>query len=258
MREFSLLRGVRGLVQGVVTRHSPEWGDGASAGPYATWNLGLGTEDDRSAVLRNRELVARHLGFSRLVMPHQVHGTDILRLGSSDDHPGKCDGLLVNTTGILAGVMGADCPGFLLVHPPSRTFLVAHAGWRGTAGGMATAAVARLQAETRASPHSFLAAIGPGIGMDNYEVSPDVVAALQSSVQPSLFARGLARASAHQGHAYVDLCGILHVQLVNAGLPNGAVDLERSCTWDRADLWFSHRRENGITGRHALVAGWRA
>ncbi len=257
MRDVERLRCLPGLVHGMITRENRAWGAGASEGPFAAWNLGLSTDDHRDRIVSNRQRVAEALGFERLVMPHQVHGTAIRELLPTTDHPGKCDGLLVREPGLLAGVMGADCPGFLLVHPPSHTLIVAHAGWRGIAGSMATRAVERLAAETGGHASSFVAAIGPGIGQDRYEVSPDVVEALQCSLPFDLTSKDLARASKRLGHAYVDLCGILRAQFVVAGVSEDTLFSDGTCTFDRHDLWFSHRRDQGVTGRHALVAGWR-
>ena len=219
---------------------------GVSEGPYESLNLGILTDDDQERVAENRERLASAVGFpaDAVAMGWQVHGTQMAewdgppRVGSDGFfRPGaelrKVDGHVTSATGVGLLVLAADClPVALAV--PGRVAM-AHCGWRGLAAGILERAVGSF-ADAPA------AAVGPGIGRCCYEVGDEVREAF-TGLDGVVSGRML------------DLRAVAGAKLRAAGVDRiEQVDLCTSC---RADLFFSHRRDGGVTGRQAGVV-WRS
>jgi YfiH family protein len=249
LERFAHLAAVPCLVHGVTTRAG-----GESRGAYASLNIGRGCGDDLTRVERNRGRVAAALGTGPLETPRQIHGDRIAVLSGRAALPEEgCDGLLTATPGRLVGVLGADCPGVLLVAPERRTLAVVHAGWRGIAAGVVLRALELLQEHAAAAPGELLVGVGPGISAARYEVSTDVAERIRAAL-PRQASAEVVRAG-RPGHAYVDLQAAIRAQLLGAGVPQASIETHAACTFEDA-RFFSHRRDEGVTGRHALVAGW--
>lgn len=244
---FPGLERVPGLVHAVTTRAG-----GVSTGPYASLNLGRRSGDRARRVATNRRRVARALGFTAAPwIPAQVHGTTVVRVGAADAPSREADAVILDRPGVLVGVLGADCPGILLVAPKAGVLAVVHAGWRGVAGQVIARTLDGLWQHYDVLPDQCLAAIGPGIGGARYEVGPEVVEALASGL-PQM--DGVAGPGAGD-RSHVDLQIAIGHQLTAAGV--ASIEVLRRCTFEEHDTFFSHRREGPQTGRHALVAGWR-
>jgi purine-nucleoside/S-methyl-5'-thioadenosine phosphorylase / adenosine deaminase len=219
---------------------------GFSRGPYASLNLGRLTDDDPEAVRRNRaELQARVDG--RLVMIRQVHGSRVLRLEGPPNGavtgPGahreleEADGQATDRPGIAPMVLTADCLPIAVAGADAVAML--HAGWRGLAGGVVGEGVAAVRALTGDQPLS--AAIGPGAGGCCYEVGHEVQRRFASYGE-----------EVHRGEK-LDLKAIARAQLERAGVATiHDVGLCTICA--PAELFFSHRRDRGVTGRQAGLA----
>ena len=206
-----------------------------SEGPYESLNLGILTDDDPARVERNRELVADAVG-RELAWGWQVHGTSVKEwLKGSDPVSGgdldRVDGHVTSRDDLALLVLVADCLPVALAGG-ERVGMV-HCGWRGLAGGILERAVASFDAPPAA-------AVGPGIGPCCYEVGDEV-----RSQFAGRFATG----------RNLDLRAIAEDALRMAGVERiEHVDLCTSC---REDLFFSHRRDEGVTGRQGGLA-WRA
>jgi YfiH family protein len=204
---------------------------GVSEGPYATLNLGLWTDDDPARVRENRSRVAKLVGAS-FAQGRQVHGTHVRRVIEPDPEVEEADGQATALPGVAPMVLVADCLPIALSAPGAVAML--HAGWRGLAGGIVEAGVTALGEPPAA------AAIGPGAGPCCYEVGKEVHAAFggEGRAGDSLDLKALARA-----------------RLEAAGVPEvHDVGICTICA-DPA-LFFSHRRDGGVTGRQAGIV-WR-
>ena len=210
---------------------------GASAGPYSSLNLGILTDDDPERVRENRSLLAADVGLERdrIAMGWQVHGSDIREWNgppAAGDELEKVDGHATTLTGLGLLVLVADCLPVALIAPGRVAML--HCGWRPLAAGILEKAVAGFRGGEKPA-----AAIGPGIGRCCYEVGEEVLAE---------FADLDGVASGRM----LDLRLVARRKLEAAGVRQiEDVDLCTSC---RPDLFFSHRRDNGVTGRQAGVA----
>lgn len=213
---------------------------GFSEGAFESLNLGLLTGDDREVVIRNR----RRLASTAEVDPHdvamgwQVHGTDLHEWDERDPNTAfldpqgghlKVDGHITRNPELALLVLVADCLPVAIAGGGSVAMI--HCGWRGLAGGLIRKAAERMQAEG--------AAVGPGIGQCCYEVGQEV---LDAFVGYEEIAAG----------RMLNLRAIAEQQLRAAGIQQ--VEHVDYCTSCHPELFFSHRRDNGVTGRQGGMA----
>jgi YfiH family protein len=216
---------------------------GVSTGSYASLNLGRttteGDEDDPANVAENRARLAAAAAGSPLRIVRQVHAADV----ATDDAPlDAADGQVTRRAGVAATVLVADCLPVAVAGPNGVAML--HAGWRGLAGGILRRGVELLRAAD-GDDGPLAAAIGPGIGVCCFEVGDEVRDAFAARVGGAGFRRG----------RNLDLKAIARRELLAAGVADvGVCDL---CTMCEPELFFSHRRDGGSTGRQAGVV-WRA
>jgi YfiH family protein len=207
---------------------------GVSEGPYESLNLGILTDDERARVERNRELLADAAGvdMAAIAMGWQVHGTDVKEWDARPEGElDKVDGHVTARDDLALLVLVADCLPVALAGG-DRVAMV-HCGWRGLAGGILANAVTRFDEPPAA-------AVGPGIGPCCYEVGDQVREQFDAR-----FADG----------RMLDLRAVADDLLRAAGVERVEhVDLCTSC---REDLFFSHRRDAGVTGRQGGLV-WRA
>jgi polyphenol oxidase len=236
-----------GALHGFTTRAG-----GVSKGPFASRNLGLSSGDDPSAVETNRTRLLAELGFSRerVCAFHQVHGTRVL-LAEPGWFEEEADAAVTDDPELLLVVSGADCLP-LLFHDPVRGAVgAAHAGWRGTAAGIAARVVEAMTAHFGSRPADLRVAIGPGILGDCYQVGPEVVAAFTEAGFPA----DVARPDAQADRFLLDLVAANRAVLSGAGVPLDRVRSVDRCTHCEPATFYSHRRDQGRTGRHwAFVA----
>ena len=215
---------------------------GVSEGPYESLNLGVLTDDDPANVVENRRRLAGRLGVepANVAMGWQVHGAELAEWDAPPADPGyarpgagleRVDGHVTSLPGLGLLVLAADC--YPLALSDGTSVAMVHCGWRGLAAGIVGRAVERLRG-------TVAAAVGPGIGACCYEVGPEVLGAF-SDIPGVASGRML------------DLRAVLAVKLAAAGVSD-AQHVEH-CTSCRADLYFSHRRDHGLTGRQGgLIA----
>jgi copper oxidase (laccase) domain-containing protein len=126
---------------------------------------------------------------------------------------------------------------------------IAHAGWLGTVRGVAGTAVKAMNEKYGCMPENIMAAIGPSIGPDHYEVGPDVIAQIQN-----VFGDDIERLLEwRNGKSHLDLWTANYIQLQKAGVEQ--VEVARVCTACHLEDWFSHRAEKGRTGRFGALIG---
>ena len=179
-----------------------------------------------------------------LLLLKQVHGARVER-GPWRGRP-AADAAVVDRPGYLLGIETADCLPLLVVDPRRRAVAAAHAGWRGSAAGVAGAAVAALLAAgSRAS--ELIAAIGPGIGACCYEVGEEL---RRHFPEPSFSRRP-------GGRLHLDLRADNQRQLVAAGLSSQRIHHLADCTVCRAEHYHSFRRDGAGAGRMVSYVGWR-
>lgn len=242
--------GLEGIIAGFTTRYG-----GCSEGPYATLNLGLHVGDEPRRVLANRARLGELLGYDpqRAVCGAQVHGTQVAVVGekeagrgatAADDALPGIDGLVTTTPGLPLLAFFADCVPVFLYDPVRRAAALVHAGWRGTAGHIAEAAVKVMKEECGCRPVDLWAVIGPSIGPCCYRVGSETAAGFGQGPLPYLEPDG--------GGAWrLDLWEANRRQLLAAGLLDARIHVAGLCTACHHQTFFSYRAGRGITGRMA-------
>lgn len=236
---------------------------GVSSGAYASLNMGFSTGDDRTNVEKNRRRIFDFIGEDGYceAAPHQVHGSDIVcvriaerktqnkerkaeeKRGAKLSFP-DTDALITDEKNVILTSLHADCIPVWLYDPTQHAAGLAHAGWRGTAADIAAKTAERMCETFGSRREDLLAFIGPGIGRCCFEVGGEVVHAFEEllgSRTESFYTDD------RNGKYHLDLKGINRELLRRAGIENVFVTEYVTCC--RTDLFYSHRRENGITGR---------
>jgi YfiH family protein len=225
---------------------------GVSEGPYASLNCSLSGQDRREAVLENRARAARALGAdpAMLVGLTQVHGAAVARVTvpwPAGAGP-AADAMVTDRPGIALGIVTADCAPVLFADPAAGVVGAAHAGWRGAVAGVLEATVAAM-ATLGAQPARIVAAIGPCIGQESYEVAAD----LRDAVADARFFR-----DGRPGRWQFDLAGYCAARLAAIGI--AAVERVATDTAADANRFFSHRRrtltDGGPIGHQISVIVW--
>ena len=207
---------------------------GVSVAPYESLNLGLMTDDDPGSVEENRRRLCEHVGADpvRLAMNRQEHAATVRRAeAGSRGEPG--DGLWTDEPGVPMLKLTADCVPIAVARTDRPGLALLHAGWRGLLEGVVAAGIAALGGRGRA-------VVGPSIGPCCYEVGDDVREPFTARFGTSVV-RGRT----------VDLWAATALALREAGVD--AVERFDACTSCTPDLFFSHRRDGGVTGRQGVI-----
>jgi len=238
-RESDGVRWLEAELPGATAAFSARTG-GFSDGPFESLNLGVLTDDDEATVRRNRARLCDALGLdpSSVLIGRQVHGAELAEHRAAQSpspfaQPGseipEVDGHVIREGGLAALVFVADCLPVALAGDSGVAVL--HCGWRGLAGG-----IVATGAEAVSATH---AAIGPGIGACCYEVGEEVLGAF-SGLGPGI-ADG----------RMLDLAEVARRLLTAAGV--GEVEASGHCTSCEPELFYSHRRDGGVTGRQGGI-----
>jgi purine-nucleoside/S-methyl-5'-thioadenosine phosphorylase / adenosine deaminase len=216
---------------------------GVSEGPYESLNLGILTGDDPERVVENRRLLATRAGIEaeRARMAWQQHHAEVRKaspegiLTPGTQHE-ACDGWWSDEPGQGMMLVTADCLPVAIAKRNGRPALaVLHVGWRGLLEGIVQNGAAALDG------WELAAAIGPGIGPCCYEVRPDVAEPYAAAFGAEVITDGK-----------LDLWRATELALRRAGV----AEIERTdlCTYCHPELFFSHRRDRGTTGRQGVIA----
>jgi hypothetical protein len=230
---------------------------GVSEGVYASLNLGVNRGDDKAAVRENYRRIMAALGIApgKLVFSHQVHKADIRPVTSADCGdifdavPYEADGLITNEKGLALIIFTADCIPILLEDTVTGAVGAVHAGWRGTALGIAREAVSAMAREYGSDPKNIRAAIGPGIGRCCFETGAEVPEAMTAL----LGARALEFINTNGEKSMVDLKAINHAVLISAGVKLENIDVSPECTKCSHEKYWSHRYTGGVRGSQASI-----
>jgi len=190
----------------------------------------------------SRAAAARLIGLAEPMTLKQVHGTTI-HLAAPENAGKEGDGWLIDRPGLAAAVYVADCVPLFLWSDDGKAAGVFHAGWRGTAKGMAKAAVAALRERLGVSASRLSAAAGPHAGPCCYKVGPE----LEREFPASSFVR-------RGGALFLDLAAETRRQLLEAGVPEANVAVAAPCTICRPDDYFSYRRDKQDARLLALLS----
>jgi polyphenol oxidase len=227
---------------------------GVSTGPYSSLNVGDLVGDGDDNVLQNLNLVedAFEIPAGGLILMRQVHGDRIHVLDGDGPLPEglpECDGLISGRPGVALGIRTADCVPIFFADRARRIIGAAHAGWRGTALGIAARMVETLAGRFSSRREDLLALIGPAIGPCCYQVDVPVFEAFSAMSGADLFLRPCKEL----GRWMLDLALANSLQIREAGVPSENIYTSGFCTSCRQDLFFSHRAGGGVAGRQINI-----
>ena len=238
------------------TRHG-----GFSKGHYAAFNINHYCGDSEEDISKNRTLLCELLGIdeAHLVMPHQVHQTEVVTIDeaffglSAEDQKARLEGvdaLMTDRTGVCIGVSTADCIPILLYDKVHRASCAIHAGWRGTVKRIVEEAVARMVSVYGSRPADLQAQIGPGIHLESFEVGDEVYEAFANEgfLMEAISRRyPVANGTGEKWH--IDLPECNRQQLLAAGVPMDYISVSPIDTYEQYDTYFSARRLGINSGR---------
>ncbi len=243
------------LLEGAPHCFSTRFG-GVSEGYLSSLNLGTHRGDDPANVLENYRILGEAVGFDPLhtVFTKQIHSDIVERVDRS--HCGRgllrevtegCDGLVTNETSVVLTVFSADCTPILFFDPVAKAIGAAHAGWRGTAAGIAARVVEKMSAEFGSNPKNIRVAIGPCISKCCFETHNDVPDAMIEALGDDAKAY-----ISPKGEKYlVDLKGLNALWLRKAGVEQ--IHIAKECTACAPDRFWSHRRVGDKRGSLAAM-----
>lgn len=241
---------------------------GVSEGIYASMNLSFSRGDDPEAVRENFRRMAEVLEISpeQYVFSAQTHTTNV-REATKDDarnrhlFPEACvtgcpvgytdgytdvDGLVTNEPGLCLATFYADCVPLFFVDPVRRAIGLSHSGWRGTVGKIGKVTVEKMTKLYGTDPKDVVAAVGPSICQDCYEVSEDVIAQFRENYDEKYW-ENLFYAK-ENGKYQLNLWEANRIVLQEAGIPSEQIAVTNICTCCNSELLFSHRASQGKRG----------
>ncbi len=244
---------------------------GSSEAPWSSLNMGLHVGDEDHSVIANRRALTDAIDwpFDAWTCAEQVHGNTVHQMIEEDRGRGRdslgsvikdCDAIMTDVPGVLLASFYADCVPLYFYDPEHDAVALAHAGWKGTVQEIAAVTIHAMEAAYGTNPKVLLAAIGPSIGSCCYEVDGPVI----NQVQQLLQGLGVKTETAEtmlklsgDGKANLHLKEINRQIMIKAGILPIHIELTEWCTGCRRDLFFSHRKEGGLTGRMASWIGIR-
>lgn len=239
----------RRIYHAVFTRQG-----GYSLPPWKSLNFGASVGDNPDNVIHNRSLALSLINIrpESVFDLYQVHSTTVVLtekpLANGELHQ-KADAILTNQPGVTLMMRFADCVPILLYDPTKHAIGIVHAGWVGTVGQIAKNAVDQMTKSYGSKPEHIIAAIGPSIGPDHYAIGEDV----EDLIRDSLEDRADNCIIKKDGITYLDLWKANQVILNDCGVTN--IETSGICTSCNLEDWYSHRGENGITGRFGIIFG---
>ncbi len=229
---------------------------GVSEGYFSEMNLSFTRGDQEDHVMENYRRIADAIGFSLedIVCSDQTHTTNIREVGLKDRGKGilcprdytDIDGFVTNAKGPVLATSYADCVPVYLVDPKNKAVALLHSGWRGTVNNIAGKAVLMLQEKYESAPEDLVAAIGPSICQDCYEISEDVAEKFKATYTKDELVRILR--DDHNGKYHLNLWEAVLCNLRKSGLAEENIHLPNLCTCCNPEFLFSHRASKGKRG----------
>jgi polyphenol oxidase len=247
MPSMLLTSGLLPVPHGFSTRHG-----GVSSAPYDALNVGLAVGDDRAKVEENLSRIARSADVrpEELHTVSQVHGSTVLEARSPGAGVapilGEADAVWTARPDAAVAVKTADCVPILIVDPEGRRVAAVHSGWKGTDSRVVARTVEALEAQGSKAGR-LLAAIGPSIRVCCYVVAEDLARRFQAQFGEEV-------AIHEDGKVHLDLVRAVCRTLEQSGVPSQNIDVLPECTACDRQAYFSHRRDQGVTGRHLSFA----
>lgn len=253
--EFPLLHFPLLEETGIVSHCFTTRGGGVSEGVFSSLNLSFSRGDEETSVMENYRRLGEALGVAPddFVCTDQTHTTNVIRVGKEDCGNGvtkprpytDVDGLVTNEPGVVLSTFFADCVPLYFIDPVNHAIGMSHSGWRGTVGRMGQRTLEKMQLEFGTDPKDVIAAIGPSICQDCYEISRDVAEQFMAE-----FAGHEKEILCDKGNDkfQLDLWKCNEIVMLEAGILPEHLAVTNICTCCNPKLLFSHRASQGKRG----------
>lgn len=244
---------------------------GVSDAPWASFNMGLHVGDRDENVVTNRQRLTDAINwpFEAWTCADQVHGNQVYQVTEKDRGKGRAslrdvitnsDAIITDVPGVLLTSFYADCVPLYFYDPVNEVIALAHAGWKGTVQQIAAETVQAMTNAYGSNPKSLIAAIGPSIGSCCYEVDGPVITQVNELLEGLNLSEDMLSAMLKMndnGKANINLKELNRQIMIKAGILPIYIEITKWCTGCRRDLFYSHRKEEGLTGRMASWIGIR-
>lgn len=231
---------------------------GVSKAEMASLNCALHVNDDVNDVIINRRKLIERVGFplKAWTCAEQVHSNKIAVVELKDRGRGRnsreeafpaTDGMITNCRGVVLTVFFADCVPLYFWDPVAKAVGLVHAGWKGSVLEIARAAIEAMGDQFGSQPNMIQAAIGPSIGSCCYEVDDVVMDKVRAVLPDSL--QNLSIEVTGEGKYKLNLKELNRQFMIKAGILPTNIEISRLCTSCNTHLFYSHRKEEGRTGR---------
>lgn len=223
--------------------------DGVSEGAYSSMNLGMSVNDLKENVIKNRELFFGNQGIklSQLVISKQVHGNDVFVANSPTITEGY-DALITNKSNVFLAVSIADCTPILIYDTKYNAVAAIHAGWKGTVAEIVKHTLEKMQQTYGTNGADCMAYIGACIDYEQFEVGEEVAVNFDTAFK---------KFDSQKERWFVDLKSTNKKQLLDFGIRSENIEVSSYCTVKNEELFFSHRRDRGMSGRMMVVIGMK-
>ena len=229
---------------------------GVSEGIFSSMNLSFSRGDDEACVRENFKRMAETIGVepNSLVFAAQTHTTNVRKVTAEDKGKGivypldyqDVDGLITNESGICLTTFYADCVPLFFIDPVHKAIGLSHSGWRGTVGKMGQETLRRMREEYGTDAKDVIAAVGPSICQDCYEVSEDVIEKFKEAFDEIYW--GELFYQKENNKYQLNLWKANEIILLEAGVPKENIAVTNVCTNCNSDVLFSHRATKGERG----------
>lgn len=236
---------------------------GVSKGCFSSLNLSFTRGDEEEAVRENFRRIGSAMGIrcEDMVFTHQTHTTNVRVVTEADKGCGivkprtysDVDGLVTDIPGICLVTFYADCVPLYFVDPVKKVIGLSHSGWRGTVGKIGKVTVETMCREFKSRPEDILAAVGPSICQDCYEVSEDVILEFQKTFSRELWKDIFYRKE--NGKYQLNLWEANRQILLGAGILPEHISMPNLCTCCNPEFLYSHRASQGKRGNLGAFLG---
>lgn len=232
---------------------------GVSQGDYTSMNLSFTRGDDEAAVRENYRRMAKAIGVTceNMVLSQQTHTTNVRVVTEADRGKGimrpldytDVDGMVTNVPGICLVTFYADCVPLYFVDTHRKAIGLSHSGWRGTVGKIGKETVRKMTEEYGCDPKDILAAVGPSICMDCYEVSEDVILKFKENFAQKYWKDLFYKKE--NGKYQLNLWKANEIIFKEAGILPEHIAVTNVCTHCNSKILYSHRTSGNRRGNLA-------
>lgn len=232
---------------------------GVSNGTYSSFNMGNFSDDDPLNIYENRNILARmfYMDISKFVIPHQTHGTRVLKIDeelmdldstSAIEIMYGVDATISNLKGIFLCATTADCVPIIIYDKVKESIAAVHAGWKGTSGRIVENTIIELQKQYGSNTGDMIVGIGPAINAVHYEVGDEVINMFKKNGF-DISDPELCFSKSNISKYYLNLKEINRRELLRLGVNKNNIEMTNLCTYEMQQLFFSARRQTVHSGR---------